>query len=137
MQLQLIQKKIYELKGQRVMLDFDLAELYDVETRALNQAVKRNVERFPERFMFQLTREEWKSLISQIVISKNEKRGGTQKLPFVFTEHGVAMLASVLRSKKAIKINIVIIEAFIKLREFAFTFKELADKIKKYDFLIR
>ena len=92
MQLQLIQKKIYELRGQRVMLDFDLAELYDVETRALNQAVKRNAERFPERFMFQLNREEWKSLISQIVISKNEKRGGTQKSPFVFTEHGVAML---------------------------------------------
>ena len=133
MQLQLIQKKIYELRGQRVMLDFDLAELYDVETRALNQAVKRNAERFPERFMFQLNREEWKSLISQIVISKNEKRGGTQKLPYVFTEHGVAMLASVLRSKKAIKINIAIVEAFIALREFAFTFKELGEKIKKLE----
>ena len=130
MQLQLIQKKIYELRGQRVMLDFDLAALYAVETRALNQAVKRNVERFPERFMFQLTREEWKSLISQIVISKTGKRGGTQKLPYVFTEHGVAMLASVLRSKKAIKINIAIVEAFIALREFSFTFKELAEKIK-------
>ena len=133
MQLQLIQKKIYELRGQRVMLDFDLADLYEVETRALNQAVKRNAERFPERFMFQLTREEWKSLISQIVISKNEKRGGTQKLPYVFTEHGVAMLASVLRSKKAIKINIAIVEAFIALREFAFTFKELGEKIKKLE----
>ena len=133
MQIQLIQKKIYELRGQRVMLDFDLAELYTVETRALNQAVKRNVERFPERFMFQLTREEWKSLISQIVISKTGKRGGTQKLPYVFTEHGVAMLASVLRSKKAIKINIAIVEAFIALREFAFTFKELGEKIKKLE----
>ena len=133
MQLRLIQKKIYELRGQRVMLDFDLAELYEVETRALNQAVKRNAERFPDRFMFQLTKEEWKSLISQIVISKTGKRGGTQKLPYVFTEHGVAMLASVLRSKKAIKINIAIVEAFIALREFAFTFKELAEKIKKLE----
>ena len=87
MQIQLIQKKIYELREKKVMLDFDLAELYEVETRALNQAVKRNAERFPERFMFQLTREEWKSLISQIVISKTGKRGGTQKLPYVFTEH--------------------------------------------------
>ena len=94
MKLQLIQKKIFEIREQKVMLDFDLAELYEVETRALNQAVKRNVERFPERFMFQLTKEEWKSLISQFVISKTEKRGGTQKHPFVFTEHGVAMLAA-------------------------------------------
>jgi len=133
MKLQIIQKKIHEIRGQRVMLDFDLAQLYEVETRTLNQAVKRNIERFPERFMFQVTRQEWKVLKSQIVISKPEKRGGTQKLPYVFTEHGVTMLASVLRSKKAIQMNIAIVEAFIALKELALTYKELAEKIAKLE----
>jgi phage regulator Rha-like protein len=133
MQLKSIQKRIYTIRDQKVMLDYDLAELYEVETRVLNQAVKRNKDRFPKRFMFQLTKEEWRVLISQFVISKSEGRGGTQKPPFAFTEHGVAMLASVLRSKKAIKINISIIEAFIALREFALTYKELAEEIKKLE----
>jgi len=92
MELQIIQNKIYEIRGQRVMLDFDLAELYEVETRALNQAVKRNIRRFPSDFMFQLTNKEFDNLMSQSVISS---WGGTRKLPFAFTEHGVAILVSV------------------------------------------
>ena len=130
--LEKIQKKIYEIRGQRVMLDRDLAELYGVTTGALNQAVKRNKERFPEDFMFQLTRIEFdfiksnfqksKSadiqkddvLISQFVISKPiERRGGSQKLPYAFTEQGVAMLSSVLHSSLAIKVNVDIMRAFV------------------------
>jgi hypothetical protein len=99
MELQTIQTKIYEIRGQKVMLDFDLAELYEVETRALNQAVKRNTNRFPGDFMFQLSKTEWDSLISQFVTSKTEKRGGTQKMPFAFTEQGLAMLSGVLNSE--------------------------------------
>ncbi len=114
MELQLIQNKIYEIRGQRVMLDFDLAEIYQVETRVLNQAVKRNTERFPYDFMFQLEREEWENLKSQIVISS---WGGTRKLPFVFTEHGVTMLSSVLRSEVAIGISILIVRAFVAMRQ--------------------
>lgn len=113
MQLTTIQNKIYEVRGQNIMLDFDLAELYEVETRVLNQAVKRNAERFPERFMFQLTDEEWKYMSSQIVTTYPEKRPKSA-IPFAFTEHGVTMLASVLRSKKAIQTNIAIVEAFIR-----------------------
>jgi hypothetical protein len=133
MQLQSIQSKIFEVRGQKVMLDFDLAELYEVETRALNQAVKRNISRFPERFMFKLSKSEWSALISQIVISKTENRGGRHKSPYAFTEHGVTMLASVLRSKKAVKMNISIVDAFIALREFALNFKDLSDKIQELE----
>ena len=105
MKLQEIQNRIYELRGQKVMLDFDLAELYQVETRVLKQAVRRNIERFPNDFMFQLTQEEYNSLTSQIVILKNKGRGQHSKyMPFPFTEQGVAMLSSVLRSKKVIKL---------------------------------
>ena len=94
--IQIIQQKIHEIRAQRVMLDFDLAKLYGVETRSLNQAVKRNIERFPEDFMFQLTKGEFEILKSQIVISKPfERRGGTQKLPYAFTENGVAMLSGI------------------------------------------
>lgn len=107
--------KIYEIRGHKVMLDSDLAELYGVETRTLNQAIKRNIERFPEDFMFQLTKEEWSSLISQIVTSK-KGRGGTRKLPFAFTEHGVLMLSSVLNSQQAIQVNIQIVRIFTRLR---------------------
>lgn len=131
------------------MLDFDLAELCEVETRVLNQAVKRNLVRFPDDFMFQLTKEEWSNLKSQIVISNEKpsnssqivmssrKHRGKSYLPYAFTEHGVAMLASVLRSPKAIEVNISIVRAFIALRRFALNYKELAQKIaeleKKYD----
>ena len=100
MELQLIQKKIHEIRGQRVMIDFDLAEMYGVDTRSLKQAVKRNEIRFPPDFMFELSRREWTNLISQIVISN---RGGNRFLPYAFTEQGVAMLSSVLRSEKAIE----------------------------------
>lgn len=112
--LQIIQSKIYEIRGQRVMLDKDLAELYQVETRMLNQAVKRNIERFPEDFMFQLSGEEWQILKSQFVISS---WGGARKLPYAFTEQGVAMLSSVLRSNTAIQVNIHIMRAFIAVRQ--------------------
>lgn len=110
----IIANKIYIIRDKRVMLDSDLAELYEVETRALNQAVKRNIERFPEMFMFHLTQEEFEILISQNVTSS---WGGTRKLPYVFTEQGVAMLSSVLRSKKAIQVNIQIMLVFTKVRE--------------------
>ena len=112
MQLQAVQQKIREIRGQKVILDFDLAELYEVETRVLNQAVKRNLSRFPDDFMFQLSSEEWLSVrsesnSSQIVMSHPANRGATYK-PLAFTEQGVAMLSSVLRSEKAIQVNIAI-----------------------------
>jgi hypothetical protein len=129
MDLQLIQNKIYEIRGQRVMLDFDLANLYGVETRALNQAVKRNIQRFPSDFMFQLSQREFDNLMSQIVISS---WGGTRKLPFAFTEHGVTMLASVLRSNTAVDINIQIVRAFIALRQYALGYAELYQKLENF-----
>ncbi|MBD5330779.1 MAG: ORF6N domain-containing protein, partial [Bacteroides sp.] len=115
-ELQLIQSKIYEIRGQRVMLDRDLAELYGVETRALNQAVKRNAERFPEDFMFQLTDNETENWKSQIVISNSIKMG-MRRNPYAFTELGVAMLSSVLNSKTAIQINMGIMRAFVTMRQ--------------------
>ncbi len=113
-ELQLIQSKIYEIRGQKVMLDFDLAEMYEVETRVLNQAVKRNIRRFPDDFMFQLTVSEWDTLKSQFVISR---RGGTRKLPFAFTEGGLTMLSGVLNSDIAIQVNINIMRAFVAIRQ--------------------
>jgi len=112
-----IQNMIHEIRGHKVMLDSDLAVLYEIETGALNRAVKRNIERFPDFFMFQLTVEELNSLRCQIGISK-EGKGGRRYLPFVFTEHGVLMLSSVLNSKKAISINIEIMVIFNKLRQY-------------------
>jgi hypothetical protein len=129
MQLQVIQRKIYELRGQRVMLDFDLAELYETETRTLNQAVRRNAARFPSDFMFKLTKDEYDSLRSQIVILEKGRGQHSKFAPFAFTEHGVAMLASVLKSEKAALVNIAIVRAFIALKDFALTYKELAKKI--------
>ena len=113
-ELQLIQSKIYEIRGQKVMLDFDLAELYQVETRVLNQSVKRNLKRFPSDFMFQLTADEWEILKSQFVISS---WGGTRKLPYAFTEQGLAMLSGVLKSDIAIQVNINIMRAFVAVRQ--------------------
>ena len=124
MQPATIENKIYEIRSQKVMLDFDLAELYEVETRVMNQAVKRNKDRFPQDFMFQLTTEEAESLRFQIGTS-NVGRGGRRYLPYVFTEHGVAMLSSVLNSKRAIEVNIAIMRAFVKLREMLETNEEL------------
>ena len=113
-----IQNMIHEIRGQKVMLDSDLARLYEIETKALNRAVKRNMDRFPEFFMFQLTEDEYNSLRYQFGTS-NERKGGRRYLPFVFTEHGVLMLSSVLNSKKAISVNIEIMVTFIKLRQYA------------------
>lgn len=121
MELEVIQSMIYEIRGQRVMLDRDLAEIYKVETRTLKQAVRRNMERFPDDFMFELTKPEYDSLRSQFVIlddtGETGARGKHSKyLPFAFTEQGVAMLSSVLRSDTAIKMNISIMRAFIAVR---------------------
>lgn len=115
-QLELIQSKIYEIRGQRVMLDRDLSEMYGVETRALNQAVKRNIDRFPVDFMFQLTDEETEIWKSQIVITNSIKMG-VRRNPYAFTELGVAMLSSVLNSKTAIQINMGIMRAFVAMRQ--------------------
>jgi len=139
MQILPLHNKIFELRGKKIMLDFDLAALYEMETKVLKQAVRRNLERFPEDFMFQLTEKEWNMILrSQFVTLENPGKGKYPKyLPFAFTEHGVAMLASVLNSSKAIQVNISIIRAFIALREFALNFKELSEKIiemeEKYD----
>jgi len=137
MQIEAIQTKIYEIRGLKVMLDYDLAELYDVQTRVLNQAVKRNIKRFPNDFMFQLNKNEWGILISQIVTSKTERRGGTQKLPYAFTEQGVSMLSGILNSDKAIDVNISIMRAFVFIRQYALTHKDLTAKLheleSKYD----
>ena len=115
-QLELIQSKIYEIRGQRVMLDFDLAELYQVETRVLNQAVKRNIDRFPEDFMFQVTAEEWVVISSQFVMTSRNKRPKSA-LPLAFTEHGVVMLSSVLRSDIAVQTSVLITRAFVAMRQ--------------------
>src|SRR5437763_6996459 len=112
----LIERRIYLVRGQKVMIDTDLAELYDVPTYRLNEAVKRNRNRFPSDFMFQLNKKEAESLTSQFAISKKGK-GGRRTLPYAFTEQGVAMLSCVLRSERAIKVNMVIMRAFVKLRQ--------------------
>jgi phage regulator Rha-like protein len=127
MDLQIIQQRIYEIRGQKVMLDFDLAILYEVETRVLNQAVKRNIESFPEDFMFRLTNEEFVNLRSQFVISSY---GGKRYNPYAFTEHGVTMLASVLKSDKARKMNIAIVRAFIAMRKMAIQYGEIIEQIE-------
>jgi len=113
--LQVIQSKIYEIRGKKVMLDRDLAELYQVETKVLNQAVKRNIKRFPHDFMFQLSPEEWELLKSQFVTSNT--RGGIRYMPFAFTEQGLAMLSGILNSDIAIQVNINIMRAFVAIRQ--------------------
>ena len=115
-QLELIQSKIYEIRGRRVMLDFDLAEMYQVETRVLNQAVKRNIERFPDDFMFQLSASEWEHISSQFVMTSRIKRPKSS-VPYAFTEHGVVMLSSVLRSGVAIQVSILVARAFVAMRQ--------------------
>ncbi len=131
---EIIERKILLLRGKKVMLDRDLAVLYGVETKTLNRAVKRNIERFPDDFMFQLTKEEFENLRFHFGTSS---WGGQRYLPYAFTENGVAMLSSVLNSKGAIQVNIQIMRTFTKLREFILTHKELQKKIedmeKKYD----
>ena len=123
-----IQNLIYEIRGTKVMLDSDLAKLYGVETFNLNKAVKRNLHRFPNDFMFQLTKEEYDALIFQNGISK-KGRGGRRFLPYVFTEQGVAMLSTVLNSEQAIAINIQIMRTFVQIKKFAMEHKELNRRI--------
>jgi len=126
-----IENKIYIMRGQRVMLSAHLAELYGVEARGLVQALKRNFERFPKDFVFQLTDKEYQNLKSQTVISS---WGGARRAnPYAFTEQGVAMLSSVLRSKRAIRVNIAIMRAFVKLRRVLNTHKELASKLRELE----
>lgn len=146
MQLVTIQKRIYEIREHKVMLDYDLAELYDVLTKNLNLAVKRNLMRFPNDFMFQLTKQEWESLRLQIETSKNSnslrlqnetlKKGRGQHskyLPYAFTEQGVSMLSSVLKSDKAINVNIAIMRAFVFIRQYALSHKDLTEKLKELE----
>ena len=132
-----IEKKILLIRGAKVMLDSDLAMLYGVETREIVQAVKRNIGRFPDDFMFQLAVEEFELLKSQSVISKPVGRGGRRYIPYAFTEQGVAMLSSVLNSERAIKVNIEIMRSFVSLRRMLSSNAELARKLaaleKKYD----
>ena len=128
---EIIEQKIYLIRGHKVMLSNHLAELYDVEVRSLIQAVKRNKDRFPDDFMLQLTDAEFQNLKSQIVISS--WGGFRRSTPYAFTEQGVAMLSSVLRSKRAIQVNIAIMRAFVKLREILSTHKDLAQKLNELE----
>jgi hypothetical protein len=131
--LELIERKIYLIRGQKVMLDSDLAGIYQVATKALNQAVSRNRDRFPEDFMFQLSKEELENWRSQIVTSNSEAKMGLRRPPYAFTEHGVAMLASVLRSQRAVRMSILVVRAFVKLRDLLASNKELARKIEQIE----
>jgi phage regulator Rha-like protein len=134
----LIQQKIHEIRGEMVMLDYDLALLYEVDTKILNQAVKRNIERFPSDFMFRLNQKEWQEMISQEVASSvNRRKDAT---PFAFTEHGVAMISGVLKSEKAIKMNISIIRLFIEMKRVLITnasikgqLHEMRERIGEHD----
>ena len=136
MEISILQSKIHEVRGQKVMLDFDLALLYKVETRILNQAVKRNISRFPEDFMFQLTLKEMDNMSSQFVTTYPSKRPKTA-LPFAFTEQGIAMLSGILNSEVAININIAIMRTFVIIRKYALEHKEFNSKLleieSKYD----
>jgi sensor histidine kinase YesM len=148
MELQIIREKIFEIRGQKVMLDFDLAALYEVETKVFNQAVKRNIESFPEDFMFRLTEDEWQSIRSQFVtlskqenksektnwsqiVTSSKKHRGITYFPYAFTEHGVTMLASVLKSATARKMNIAIVRAFIALRKIAKQYEEIVESLEE------
>ncbi|MBS9767636.1 MAG: ORF6N domain-containing protein [Flavobacteriaceae bacterium] len=131
MNLQEIQSKIYTVRNQQVMFDFDLAELYQVETRVLKQSVKRNIKRFPLDFMFTLNEEEINLMVSQNVIPSKSHLGGAK--PFAFTEQGVAMLSGVLKSDIAIEMNIIIVRAFVQLRKLALTHTELSNKLNEIE----
>ncbi|WP_018615242.1 ORF6N domain-containing protein [Segetibacter koreensis] len=138
-----IQNRIYEIRGERVMLDFDLAQLYEVETKALNQAVKRNIKRFPEDFMFRLTLAEWQAIRSQTVtasksansmrsqiVTASQSKRNTNVTPYAFTEQGVAMLSGILNSDKAISMNIAIMRAFVEVRKVLLQQNDLKEQFK-------
>jgi len=142
--IQSIQNRIYEIRGERVMLDFDLAQLYEVETKALNQAVKRNLKRFPEDFMFRLTLMEWQAMRSQSVtasesslslrsqnVTASQNKRNTNITPFAFTEQGVAMLSGILNSDKAINMNIAIMRAFVEIRKVLLKQTDLKEQLKE------
>jgi len=131
-ELQVIQKRIYQIRGQKIRLDFDLAELYEVETRILNQAVKRKIDLFPKDFMFRLERPELEDMSSQIVMTYPRKRPKSS-LPLAFTEHGVIMLANVLRSKKAKLTSVAIVRAFVALKQYTANYKKLAGKLEELE----
>ena len=130
--IEYVEQRILELRGTKVILDSDLAELYGVETRVLNQAVRRNIERFPDDFAFRLAKTEFDALRSQSVIS-NVGRGGRRSLPYAFTEHGAIMAANVLRSERAIEMSVFVVRAFVRLRGMLATHKELARKLDELD----
>jgi hypothetical protein len=132
MEIDSIKTRVYEIRGQKVMLDFDLAKLYETETKVLKQSVRRNINRFPADFMFELTANDLSNLRSQIVTSK-VGWGGNRYKPFAFTEQGVAMLASILNSPKAIEVNIAIVRAFVFIRQYALSHKDLTDKLHKLE----
>jgi phage regulator Rha-like protein len=139
MNTEIIHNKIYEIRGHKVMLDYEIAEMYEVETKRINEQVKRNIERFPEDFMFQLTENEWEMMRSQIVTTSDsnwsqiatssKKHRGKSYLPFAFTEHGVTMLATVLRSEKAVKVSIAVVRAFISLKQYIADRKNISKQI--------
>jgi hypothetical protein len=137
MQLKLIENKIHEVRGTKIILDFDLAILYGVENRVLKQTVRRNLNRFPSDFMFGMTSEEYNALRSQIVTLNSGRGKHSKYLPFAFTEQGVAMLSSALKSKKAVQMNISIMRAFVVIRQYALSHKDLTKRLKeietKYD----
>ena len=131
MNIKQIESKIYEIRGIKVMLDYDLATLYDVETKYLNLAVKRNIKRFPNDFMFQISTDEWNTLRLQIATSN--QKGGTRYQPYAFTEQGLAMLSGILNSDKAIEFNISIMRAFVIIRNLALSHAELTQKINEIE----
>jgi len=131
--VEIIASKIFLIREQKIMLSLDLALLYDVEVRALVQAVKRNIKRFPEDFMFQLTNDEWKTLRSQFVILEKGRGKYPKYLPYAFTEQGIAMLSSVLNSDRAISVNIAIMRTFVKVRKYLATHKDVLKKLKEHD----
>lgn len=133
MQLQVIQSKIYEIRGHKVMLDFDLAELYETQTKRLKEAVRRNSDRFPPDFMFELTQEEYHSLRTQFASLENGRGKYSKFGAFAFTEQGVAMLASIVNSPKAIQVNISIVRAFVFLRQYALSHKDLTEKLTELE----
>jgi hypothetical protein len=133
MNAETIQNKIYEVRNQKVMLDFDLAALYDTQTKRLKEAVRRNLNRFPADFMFELTAEEFAALRTQIAALEKGRGQHTKFLPFAFTEQGVAMLSSVLHSPKAIGVNISIVRAFVFMRQYALSHADLTGKLKELE----
>jgi len=133
MEIQVIRNKIHEIRGHKVILDYDFAELYMVENKRLKEAVRRNLSRFPEDFLFELTKDELISLRSRIATLKSGRGKFSKYLPFAFTEQGVAMLASVLHSETAIQVNIQIVRAFVFLRQYALNHEDLNDKLKSLE----